>query len=79
MEGNNVKKLALYRYSNEAGEIIISTEPKSLTSAQLYYMLIADEGYYLHNKKINSNRRSIITPAYLLNNWEELQQKEGNK
>jgi hypothetical protein len=78
MGENNVKKLALYRYPNEAGEMIVSVEPKSLTSAQLYYLLIADEGYYLYNKKINSNRRSIITPAYLLNNWEELKQKEGN-
>ena len=67
-----MKKLALYRYPNETGEMIVSVEPKSLTSAQLYYMLIADEGYYLHNEKINSNRRSIITPAYLSNKWDEL-------
>lgn len=67
-----MKKLALYRYSDENGEMVISLEPKSLTSAQLYYMLIADDGYYLYNEKINSNRRSIITPAYLVNNWVEL-------
>lgn len=74
-----MKKLALYRYSDENGEMVISLEPKSLTSAQLYYMLIADDGYYLYNEKINSNRRSIITPAYLVDNWVELKQKEGNK
>ena len=74
-----MKKLALYRYSDENEEMVISLEPKSLTSAQLYYMLIADEGYYLYNEKINSNRRSIITPAYLADNWVELKQKEGNK
>lgn len=67
-----MKKLALYRYSDENGEMVISLEPKSLTSAQLYYMLIADDGYYLYNEKINSNRRSIITPAYLVDNWVEL-------
>lgn len=74
-----MKKIELYQYRNEQDEIVVTTEPKPLTSAQLFYMLIADEKNYLYNKKINSNRRSVITPFYLVNDWEEIQQKEGNE
>lgn len=74
-----MEKIELYQYRNEQDEIVVTTEPKPLTSAQLFYMLIADEKCYLYNKKINSNRRSVITPFYLVNDWEEIQQKEGNE
>lgn len=66
-----MKKIELYQFADVDGEIKMTTEPKSTTSAQLFYMLIADEGNYLYNKKTQDYRRSIVTPAYLSDNWVE--------
>lgn len=74
-----MKKVILYQYVNDSNEVIVTTEPMLETSAQIFYLLTADEGYYLHNKKLHHKRKSTITPEYLADNWEELKQKEGNK
>ena len=71
-----MKKLALYQYNDEEGKLVLTPEPKSLTSAQLFYLLTADDDCYLYNQKQNRCRHSIIAPGHLVNDWQELQRKK---
>lgn len=74
-----MQELIMYKYIDENGETQTTFEPMDKTSAQMFYLLIADNGHYLENTRYNTQRYSATVPQHLKKYWVEKEIKKKDE
>lgn len=74
-----MQELIMYQYIDDNNETQTTFEPMDETSAQKFYILIADNGCYLENTQYHTKRYSATVPKHLRKYWVEKKIKEKDE